>query len=51
MCMGLLWKIYIIRINVKFRDLGIENMRDDCRKKVMRRNGINIGGKFGIGNL
>lgn len=44
-------KVHIIEMNAKSKDLGIENVRDDWRKKVMRRNAVNAGGKSDIINL
>lgn len=38
-------------MNAKGKDLGIENVRDDWRKKIMRRNEVNAGGKSNIINL
>lgn len=44
-------KIHITEMNAKGKDLGIENVRDDWRKKIMRRNEVNAGGKSNIINL
>ena len=38
-------------MNTNAKDLGIESVRDNWRKKVMRRNEVNAGGKSDITNL
>ena len=43
-------KTHITRTNAKGKDLGIENIKDDWRKKVRRKNEIDSGGKSDIIN-